>query len=80
MAGKCWHPSHEPLRGREKKQAPVTLIKQWKETGREKGGTAYEKNPHAQENATLKKMLTKHKTATMPFVSRAPGILAHAHI
>ena len=36
MAGKSWQPSHEPPRRREREQAPITLIKQWKEEG--KGG------------------------------------------
>ena len=37
MAGKSWQPDHEPPHGREREQAPVTLIKQWKKKGKRGG-------------------------------------------
>ena len=59
MAGKSWHPSHELPHGRERKQAPVTLITETVERGRgeKQGGAAYEKSPCAQENANAHETL-----------------------
>jgi len=51
MAGKSRKPSHEPPHRRRKtnKQAPVTLIKQWKEREGQGRGDSLQGVPHAQE-------------------------------
>ena len=66
MAGKSWQPSHEPPRGRETEQAPVTLVKQWKR-GREGGGVGQPMigAPTAQRNANAYKR-AKRCNATTP--------------
>ena len=44
------------------KQAPVTLIKQWKERERRGRGIASNESPRSGEMLTLRKMLTKTPT------------------
>ena len=69
-----------PHAERKKKQAHVTLIKQWKERGDRGGETASKESPRSGETLMLE-MQTKNRQqkATMPYGPRAQGILAHAH-
>ena len=64
---------------KEKKQAPVTLIKQWKEKGRDRGGeTASKESPCSGETLTLeKRWLKRNPNPKMLCGARAQGILAH---
>ena len=74
MAGKSWNPSHEPSHEREREQAPIALIKQWKER-RERGG----EQPMIGVPMLVKCSLTS-KMLQMHLGPRACGILAYAHI
>ena len=59
------------------KQAPLTLIKQWKEEeGNEEGKQPPRKAPRLNKILTLKKTLTKCKLLQRPLVQE----YAHAHI
>ena len=57
IAGKSRQPGHEPHVEGEKKQAPVTLIKQWKETEGQGRGDSLQGVPTLRK--TLPKMPTK---------------------
>ena len=81
MTGESRQPSHEPPRGRRKKQAPVTLIKQWKERGRTGEGRQPPRSPHAQEKTltleTLTKTPSKRYNALWRKSTRNPGARAY---
>ena len=71
------------MQKRKKKQAPVILIKQWKERegqGREDSlqgvPTLKKKTANVQKNADL----NTSKTAIMSYGPRTQRILVHAHI
>ena len=63
------------------KQAPVTLLKQWKENERQgRGNSLWTKSPPLSKCQCSRKTLTEWKTATTPCAPRSCGILPHANI
>ena len=65
VAGKSRQPSHESPRRRRKKQAPVTLMKQWKEREGQGRETASKESQRSGENANTRKTLTKMPNKTL---------------
>ena len=68
---------------KEKKQAPVTLIKQWKEWEGQGRGDSVQGVPMLRRNAERSEklcLINANKTVTMPHGPRTRGILAHVHI
>ena len=74
------NPAMSPLVEGEKKKAPVTLTKQWKEREGQGRETASKESPRSGKTLTLRKTLTKTPTKVLQCPmdhTRNPGVCAY---